>query len=204
MYAEILRFELEKAELQIADSVQQKLSRYCEALTHWNKRVNLTGLEGEELVRRLVIEPVWIAEKLEIAGRLIDIGSGNGSPAVPMCLTRPLFSLALVEARTRRAAFLRHVATDLSLAAVQVHKERFEDVVPLLTPADWITMQAVAPNAKLLRSMQPLLKPTTNVVWITSGIGAKTDLPTRRRLKVPFSSTEVLFLEFGIDIRADL
>ena len=79
--------EFRNAEVVVVDeNAVQRLAVYCEQLEHWNRKVNLTALEGTALVRRLLVEPIWIAQKLDIKGRVCDIGSGNGSPAIPMRL----------------------------------------------------------------------------------------------------------------------
>src|SRR5205823_4516510 len=92
------------------------LAAYCEELARWNKKINLTGLSSADMVHRLVTEPVWIGLQLKPAGILADIGSGNGSPAIPLRVVCPFAACHLIEARTKRAAFLRHIATTLKLS----------------------------------------------------------------------------------------
>lgn len=193
MYRAIVQAELQSADLSIEESIQEKLVQYCELVSYWNRRVNLTGLDGVNLVRRLVVEPIWIAQQFGIEGRLVDIGSGNGSPAIPICLTRPVTSAELVEVRTRRVAFLRQVVVELRMPCVRVIKGRFEAMASSIEPTDWITMQAVAPES-LAKALRALLSPTTTVVWITSHRAAVFGMAVKRRLKVPFTSTEALAL----------
>src|SRR5207247_8684869 len=112
-------------------------------LHRWNKKINLTGLSGIEMVRRLVVEPVWIGLQLKPTGVLADIGSGNGSPAIPLHVVCELQTSHLIEARTKRAAFLRPVATTLKLSGLQVHKARFQEVSKTLGRVDWIPLRVV-------------------------------------------------------------
>jgi 16S rRNA (guanine527-N7)-methyltransferase len=58
----------------------------------------------------------------------MDLGSGGGSPAIPLKIVRPQLALTMVEARQRKAAFLREAARDLGLADVDVVNERFESL----------------------------------------------------------------------------
>src|SRR5262245_7655980 len=118
---------MERVVLPIPTTACEALATYCQELERWNQKINLTSLVGSNLVRRLVVEPIWIAEDLKIAGNVVDIGSGNGSPAIPIRLYRPLTHLHLVETRSRRAAFLRHLKSTLALKNVDVHRTRFED-----------------------------------------------------------------------------
>src|SRR2546425_11259678 len=75
-------------------------------LQEWSLRMNLTGLKDEAaIVRRHFLEPVAVADLLEDGGRLIDLGSGNGFPAIPLKVLRPGLDLVLVESSEREAAF---------------------------------------------------------------------------------------------------
>ena len=58
--------------------------------------MNLTSLTGSTRIRRLVAEPLWVARQLSPTGRYLDIGSGNGSPAIPWHLACGFASATLV------------------------------------------------------------------------------------------------------------
>ena len=174
---------------------REKLATYCTELERWNLKMNLTGLKDAEMVRRLVVEPVWIGAQLEMSGSLTDIGSGNGSPAIPLAVTRPFQAVHLVESRLKRAAFLRHLTGKLGLTGVSVHHDRFEDVASQLGTATWITLQAVALSEGILQNLQELCAPTTKVVWITARGEAPMDSATT--IRVPGSETEAWV--FGLD-----
>jgi len=152
--------------------------------------MKLTSLSVARLVRRLVAEPVWIARELHLAGSLADIGSGNGSPAIPFHIVSHFMGCDLIEARAKRAAFLRHVAVKLKLPNVTVHRARFEDVAESLKSPNWISLQAVALSDEIIDSIRRIASPTTTIVWISS---QETD-PGRtpiRRLMVPITRTQV-------------
>ena len=189
-FFEVLESELRTFEIDLPTTQKQLLARYCDELVHWNKRINLTALIGSELVRRLVIEPAWIALQLQPQGILADIGSGNGSPAVPLHVICNFRKVNLIEARAKRAAFLRHLTTTLPLPDVVIHRARFDEVAPKLRRVDWITLQGVALTSELLGSMKQIASETTNIVWITS---AAVPLPLNpvRTLLVPLTGTEV-------------
>jgi 16S rRNA (guanine(527)-N(7))-methyltransferase RsmG len=163
----VLEQELRRHRL-FTPPVHEKLSIYIRELERWNSRVNLTSLRGEELVRRLVVEPSKIGRQLQMSGTLVDIGSGNGSPGIPLHLTLGLARVHLVEARTRRAAFLRHVANLVDPEKINVHKARLEDIEDGAGRVDWVSMQAVHPSAVLLSALRKWSDATTRVVWITT------------------------------------
>lgn len=187
---EVLESELRKFEIDLPPEQKRTLARYCDELVHWNRKINLTGLTGPDMVRRLVVEPVWIALQLKPHGVLVDIGSGNGSPAIPLHVVCNFQTAHLIEARARKAAFLRHVIAALKLPEVVIHRTRFETVVSELKPADWISLQGVALDRPLIDSIKQIASVTTNIVWITSA-AVETPVNPVLRLRVPFTETEV-------------
>jgi 16S rRNA (guanine(527)-N(7))-methyltransferase RsmG len=196
-YLEIIASEFEKFQLDIPIEEIRLLSKYCEELAHWNRRINLTGLTGLSMVRRLVVEPVWIAQELQLRDSLVDVGSGNGSPAIPIYATCSLHMCHLVESRAKRAAFLRHVATVLSLKNVEVHRGRIEDLSGNLPRPEWITLQAVSLTQEIIDSIKDLCTDTTTVVWITSAY-AKSVLQPFRTVSVPMTGSSVFLYRLDL------
>jgi 16S rRNA (guanine(527)-N(7))-methyltransferase RsmG len=185
----ILKAELSRIGLAVSQSIQKKLALYVQELERWNRTVNLTSLKGEELIRRLVVEPAWIGQELQLSGILADVGSGNGCPGVALGVTRNLQRVHLIEARTKRAAFLRHVAQRLKLQQIVVHRSRVEDIAEALGPVDCITLQAVSPTPQLMKALRRLFPSTTRVVWITSAASAPAK--SAEHISVPGSNSEV-------------
>jgi 16S rRNA (guanine527-N7)-methyltransferase len=185
--ATILQGEFLRLGLSISPGIREKLETYIRELEHWNRKINLTSLRGVDLVRRLVVEPGWIGTELQMSGNLMDVGSGNGCPGVPLYVLCGLKRMDLVEARTRRAAFLRHIAKQLGADGMVIHKLRLEDLKELPAPVDWVTFQGVDPSPKLIETLGSLVSSTTRIVWITSR-----EMPAWRsasRISVPNSKT---------------
>ena len=122
---------LERAEyhhVSLETAVLEPLASYFELLQRWNRTINLTALgDSDQAIDRLLLEPVSAAAHLPRGKRLLDLGSGGGSPAIPLALATKAQPLAMVESRTRKAAFLREVTRHLALDA-QVHTERIEEL----------------------------------------------------------------------------
>ena len=193
---EVLEGELRRFQLELTPKQISTLARYCDELVRWNAKINLTGLKEAELVRRLVVEPAWVAKELKLSGTLADIGSGNGSPAIPLHVVAELSATHLVEARAKRAAFLRHVVSFLKLDPVIVHRLRLEDAVAELGKVDYVSLQGVALTMELLEAIKKISIPTTRVVWITSDPAPP--IQPLHTLAVPFTNTEVLI--FRLDL----
>ncbi len=191
IYQELLSSELRNFQIGLSSRQEVALARYCEEIVRWNEKMNLTGLHGPQLVRRLIAEPVWIGQQLKLHGSLLDIGSGNGSPGIPIHIACGCQETHLVEVRTKRAAFLRHVISVLKTHNIIVHKARFEDIES--SAVDWITLQGVALNPQLMQAIKRFASVTTNIVWITSS-DVEAPYHPAKKLIVPLTGTQVLLL----------
>lgn len=188
-FAEMLRAEFRDLRLDVASLSLQKLALYASELEHWNKTVNLTALVGNALVRRLIVEPVWVGQHLQMNGSLADVGSGNGSPGLPLCITRQFASTHLIEPRVRRAAFLRHAIMKLGLTGVAVDRCRLEEMPEKAVSSEWITLQAIDPAPDLIGALQRIGSATTRVVWITS-VGTP-PVAGAEKLEIPGGTTKI-------------
>ena len=193
----VLESELREFLIELTSPQKLTLAAYCDELARWNKKINLTGLTGVDMVRRLVVEPAWIGLQLRPAGVLADIGSGNGAPAIPLHVVCQFQKCHLVEARTKRAAFLRHLATTLRMPEVKVHRGRLDEVKSNLGKPDWISLQAVALTNELVDSIRSIIAPTTTIVWITSP-GVQVALKPVRILSVPLTRTQVFLFQLDL------
>jgi 16S rRNA (guanine527-N7)-methyltransferase len=164
---EKLKRRAAKAGVSLPAEVLCELEAYFELLRKWNRKVSLTSLPvetaGDEAIDRLLIEPVLAARYLPRAdAHVIDIGSGGGSPAIPLRVAAPETSMRLVESKTRKAAFLREVVRSLHLDRTEVDAVRFEELLvrpDLHETADAVTMRAVKVDSKVLATLQTFLKP---------------------------------------------
>src|SRR2546427_12872902 len=90
----------------LSDQELARFEAHYRLLKAWGRRMNLTGLKDEAMIaRRHFLEPIAIADLLEDEGRLGDLGSGNGIPAVPPQALRPGRGVVLGEPWWKKSAF---------------------------------------------------------------------------------------------------
>jgi len=155
-----------KAGVHLSESLLEQLEGYFRLLGGWNSKINLTALDldrdPDKAVDRLLIEPLVAVKYLdEKVASAIDIGSGGGSPAIPMKLACPHVSFTLVEAKTRKSAFLREAGRRLEIE-LRVETSRYEALLTrpdLHESFDVATIRAVRVERPVLMNIQAFLKP---------------------------------------------
>lgn len=168
----------------------QNLAAYVELLARWNKKINLTAMAVEplsdEAVDRLIVEPVLGARRLLPSERVvIDVGTGGGSPAIPLAIMAPGVRLVMVEVKVRKCAFLREVVRQLGLSGATVENCRVEELLlrsEYHEAVDVVTARAVRPDRRLLMAIQAFLRPGGRLFWFGAEASQKPDF------QVPFIS----------------
>lgn len=164
--------------LDLSETVLAGLEAYFAELARWNRKINLTALAldgdgSDEAVDRLLIEPAVASKFIPASAKLLlDIGSGGGSPAVPIKLCRPDLALTMVEVKVRKSVFLRQVSRLLGLDHTQVETSRFEELLArpdLHESVDVVTVRAVKIDPATLLGIQAFLKPSGYLLNFTSG-----------------------------------
>lgn len=157
--------------VSLTATLAERLEVYYRLLASWNSKINLTGLNlaeaTPESLDRLLVEPLVAAKQVPAGiSRMIDIGSGGGSPAIPLALTIPGVHLVMVESKTRKSVFLREAVRALELPDVEVITARVEEVLArpdLHETQDLVTVRAVRVEAGLFTTLQAFTKPSGHV-----------------------------------------
>jgi 16S rRNA (guanine527-N7)-methyltransferase len=162
-----------RVDVQVSSDLVRVMEEYIRLLARWNEKINLTGLPvsplDDEATDRLLVEPLVAAKYIPAgASRLFDIGSGSGSPAIPLALAWPGVSLRMVESKTRKAVFLTEVCRHLGLATAIVETARFEQLLSrpeLHECADVVSVRAVRVESRVLLTLQAFLRPEGQMFW---------------------------------------
>jgi 16S rRNA (guanine527-N7)-methyltransferase len=179
-----------KSGLFLPEELSERLLAYYELLARWNRKINLTALDDpDQAIDRLLLEPILAARYLPSAGvRIMDVGSGGGSPAIPLKLAAPLSGLTMVEVKARKSAFLREAVRTLDLKDTVVETSRYEELLarPELHEAFGVlSLRAVRVELRSLMTLQAFLKPGGMMFMFRGPSGPKepNSLPTLRWLE---------------------
>jgi 16S rRNA (guanine527-N7)-methyltransferase len=179
----------------------EHLEAYCRLLERWNRRMNLTGLPLRDFpdatLDRLLLEPLAAARLLDNAAeRWLDLGSGGGSPAIPIKVARPRLDLTMVESRSRKAAFLREAVRSLGLKSAGVAEARIEAL-----GGDWegkaelVTVRAVRLDQELFDAVHRLLRSGGRLLMFGPPPEGDTRFRLRARSEVARTRTGIWVLD---------
>ena len=182
-----------RAGVSISPTVAVKLEAYFKLLTAWNAKMNLTGLDLAEqspaAIDRLLVEPLVASKHVTSpVTRMIDIGSGGGSPAIPLALALSsrgergieagsyIPHLMLVEAKARKSVFLREALRALEMSEAEVVTSRFEELLarpPLHEAHELLTLRAVRLEGAILMNLQAFVRPGGELFLFRASSGSE-------------------------------
>ena len=100
---------------------------YLEELRLWSRVVSLVSrTEPEFVIRKHILDSLAISPLIPACSRLIDLGSGAGFPGLVLAMVIPSLDVVLVEARRKKANFLREVIRKVGAANASVYEGRVE------------------------------------------------------------------------------
>ncbi len=136
-------------------AARKRLIAFASLLTRWNTTIKLVSHQDlahlwtrhiDDALQLVPLMPPGVTQAL-------DLGTGAGFPGLVLALATEVH-FDLVEADTRKAAFLQEAVTSLKAPAT-VHASRIEDLA--LGSRRLVTARALAPLPNLLELSQPFL-----------------------------------------------
>ncbi|MCO4768397.1 MAG: class I SAM-dependent methyltransferase [Deltaproteobacteria bacterium] len=115
----------------ISEETAERLATWTEVLARWSRAQRIVGWRTPEQLLAKGLRDSWLSRAAlgeESFGAAVDVGSGAGLPGLLLAADYPEVPFHLVEARRKRAAYLREAARAMGLAQVTVHHGRSEDV----------------------------------------------------------------------------
>ena len=162
----LLRGLAQEIGIGISDKQAARFGVYCDLLAEWNRKFNLTGIEGEgDVVLKHIIDSLTIVKYFAAPPGLkyIEVGTGAGFPGIPIKIVlEDMIDATLIEASEKKVKFLDEVMMQLNMKGINALHKRAEDAArypEYRGSADIVAARAVAPLPMLLEICVPLLKP---------------------------------------------
>jgi 16S rRNA (guanine527-N7)-methyltransferase len=156
--ATMLAQGLAEMDLPLDVAQQSKLLAYVALLQKWNKTYSLTAIrEPERMVTHHLLDSLAPLKFLPATPlRMVDVGSGFGTPGIPFAIARPDWQLTLLDSNHKKTTFLRQAVLELQLPNVSIITGRVEAVEPE-AKFDVITSRAFANLGDFIRWTEHLL-----------------------------------------------
>ena len=147
----------------------QKIILYRDLLLKWQKTINL--------VSPATLQNVWerhFEDSLQLLDfipqnvkKICDIGSGAGFPGLLIAIQRPDIHVDLIEADTRKCAFLQTVSRETECQNITVYNDRIENVMDAIE-ADCLTSRALASLRQIIHYAEPLWDKNPDLIMVFS------------------------------------
>jgi 16S rRNA (guanine527-N7)-methyltransferase len=125
----------------------------------------LTAIDDLDEARTLLVEDALRAVEVvrQLDGSIVDVGSGGGSPGIPLAAALPEREVTLLEANARKAGFLDRVAAEFP--NVSVVRGRAEEQEP--DRYGVATAKALAKPPVAIEWALPLVRPGgAAILWL--------------------------------------
>lgn len=134
--------------------LRERVATFCRLASEWNQHLDLTAADGPREIAEILVADALVLARRELVHEgeaLLDVGSGAGGPALALAILREDLSVALLEPKGKRVAFLRTVMGSLDLAPrVRAHEGRVEPRRPSLPPA--VAASMASPSVSCARA----------------------------------------------------
>lgn len=154
---------MEKHHMSLTDSQFEKLNQYIQLVKAKNDELNLTRItDNREMWIKHILDSLVGAAFFDIkpGARVIDIGTGGGTPGLPLAILFPSVQFVLVDATQKKINAVEEFARTLNLRNVVCLWARAENLGQ--NPAhreqyDIVVARALAPLRTLVELAVPLI-----------------------------------------------
>lgn len=192
---------LDPYNVEVTVKLCDQIRVYTDLLLRWNRRISLTAvIDPLEILRFHFAESLFAVSSVPIRhGRLADVGSGAGFPAIPIRMASEDLQLILIESNRKKSAFLAEVARELGLSGVLIHSARMEEMLDEDLKVDFITARAVAVENFFMEWSAAHLKSAGKVaLWLgredSERISRSTSQEWRAPIKIPGTDRRVILV----------
>ena len=141
--------------LKQSDENIHKQALYLELLLEANKNISLTGIKNaKEAVIKHTIDSLSVSSAIE-GEKIVDIGSGGGTPGIPLAIANPEKKFYLVDSVLKKIKFLDEAVKVLELNNIETICDRGENVDKL--SADTVVSRAFGSLNYLIESSKNMV-----------------------------------------------
>jgi 16S rRNA (guanine527-N7)-methyltransferase len=183
---------------------QGKFYTLATELKKWGKKINLTAIrEDEEIVVKHFLDSLTLLKGIGRHGRLLDVGSGAGFPALPVKIVCHDLHVTTVDAVEKKVIFQRHAARTIGLHGYEALHARGEELAAKHAGEFTVVVsRAFSDLPTFARMALPLLKENGRIVAM-KGRGGREEADAARAPLAGLGLTMTQVIEFKLPISGD-
>ncbi|MCI5968944.1 16S rRNA (guanine(527)-N(7))-methyltransferase RsmG [Helicobacter sp.] len=162
--------------MQLNHKQQELLENYTQMLLSWNAIHSLSGAKDAKSIQKNIENSLYPLSKVNLNNKhlLLDIGSGNGFPAIPLHIALEIPTI-LCEPNAKKASFLQNIKAHLKLTHLSIARKKIESL-NLESLPDFITSRAAFDVKMLLEKCKHCIKNDTTLL-LYKGSNVENELP---------------------------
>lgn len=166
--------------VELTESILEKLAGYYALLLKWNERLHLVApCAPEEFATRHVLESLMLVRHFSPDARVADIGSGAGLPIIPCLIAREDIHALLFESSKKKAVFLREALKTVECQdQAEIVPKRFQTTKA--PSVEFVTCRAIDQFERMLPVLFEWSPPTSTLLLFA---GANIVEEVRRKSK---------------------
>jgi 16S rRNA (guanine527-N7)-methyltransferase len=185
------------------DSQLEKFAELTAELLKWNRKINLTAIRScHDVVVKHLLDSLTLSAHVSLHGKLLDIGSGAGFPAIPLSMIRPDLEVDSVDAVQKKILFQKHVARTLKLGNFRALHARVETLSRQPERYDFIVSRAFSSLKTFAEYSLPLLTDEGTIISM-KGAGGKDEVLKSESELVGMMIKVERVVEFRLPITGD-
>ena len=135
----------------------KKLLSFLSMLERWNKTFNLTAIRDPlDMLKLHLLDRATMHQPIQLANRIIDVGSGAGLPGIPLAILNPEKQFTLLDSNGKKTRFIFQARSELALTNVKEVNSRVETYQPEI-PFDMVITRAFSSLPKMLQQCDHLV-----------------------------------------------
>lgn len=154
------------------------LESYANLLLRWNAIHSLSGAKDLPNIQKNIQDSLYPLNlnqlKLETKTCLLDVGSGNGFPSIPLGIALNIPTI-LCEPNAKKAAFLQNVKANLNLKNFTIKRQKIE-LLELENKPNLITSRATFSVGEFLEKCRAQITQETTIL-LYKGSNFKNEIP---------------------------
>lgn len=156
--------------ISLTDNQIGRLLDYLVLLEKWNKKYNLTAIQGlEKMLAYHLLDSLALVPALSQSCNALDVGSGAGLPGVPLAIALPDSNWTLLDSNGKKTRFIQQALAVCKVGNAKVVKSRVQDYTASQN-LDIIVSRAYASLGDFADSVAHLWHADTLLVTMKTGL----------------------------------